>query len=213
MSIYIFSILSVIVLLGIWAAASYLVIRNIEKPVYTVLEKRSGYEIRRYRPYVVAETDVSGEYENVTRTGFRIIANYIFGDNIGPRKIAINAPVRVGTSEKIAMTAPVINTLSGASNTTKTVSFVLPAQYTIETLPKPNDRRIRLVSMPERTVAALRFTWYVTPKRLQEKTQILQGLLKHDDISVDGEAQVARYNPPLSMPLLLRNEILLPIVR
>ncbi len=44
----------------IWSVGSWLVVRNIEQPAYTVVERRDGYEIRDYAPYIVAEVEVTG---------------------------------------------------------------------------------------------------------------------------------------------------------
>ena len=54
-------IASVIVAIAVlWTVGSWLVVRNIEKPAYTLVEKQDGYEIRDYAPYMVAEVEVSG---------------------------------------------------------------------------------------------------------------------------------------------------------
>lgn len=53
-------IVIIIVLLFLWSLGSTLVVRNIEEPSYTVVEKRKGYEIRDYAPYIVAEVEVTG---------------------------------------------------------------------------------------------------------------------------------------------------------
>ncbi|MCA9357381.1 heme-binding protein [Candidatus Nomurabacteria bacterium] len=117
--------LGLIALLVIWIVGSYLVIRNIEEPKFTTIEKRSGYEIRQYTPYIIAETDVIGEYNEATSKGFGIIADYIFGNNTSRASIAMTAPVLENeTSEKIAMTVPVIDTKKNENS--RTISFVLP---------------------------------------------------------------------------------------
>lgn len=71
----------VIVLLAlalIWSIGSWLVVRNIEEPSYTVVEKRDGYEIRDYAPYIVAEVETSGSRDASLNQGFRLLADYIF---------------------------------------------------------------------------------------------------------------------------------------
>lgn len=193
----------------IWTIGSYLVIRNLEEPSYAVLENKTGYEIRQYDSYIVAETEVSGTYGEALNQGFGVIADYIFGNNKSNTSIAMTAPVLESESEKIAMTVPVINTVVG--DETRSVSFVLPSKYTLETLPIPNNEKVRLREVPGRKVAALRFTWYATASRVEIKKAELQNLLKQDGLTEAGAIQVAQYNPPLSMPLTRRNEILIPI--
>lgn len=56
---YMIAALVIIILAVVWTIGSWLVVRNIEEPAYTILEKRDGYEIRDYAPYMVAEVEVS----------------------------------------------------------------------------------------------------------------------------------------------------------
>ena len=198
-------------LLLLWTIGSYLVIRNLEEPAYTVLEQKDGYEIRAYAPYITAQTEVTGKYSQALNQGFRLVANYIFGNNLAKENIAMTVPVLESTpeSEKIAMTVPVLNTAKDAE--TRIISFVLPSKYTLDTLPAPNDPRVILNEVPARTVAVLRFSWYATQSRAQQKTTLLQTHLERDGIAASGAVETAQYNPPFSMPLIHRNEIIIPI--
>ncbi|MFT7507537.1 MAG: hypothetical protein ACI92I_000697 [Acidimicrobiales bacterium] len=202
--------LAFVTLLFIWAVGSYIVVRNLEEPKFTVLEHKNGYDIREYEPYIIAETDVTGNYEEASSNGFRIIGDYIFGNNTSRSSIAMTAPVLESkSSEKIAMTVPVIDTKKDAGS--RTISFVLPSEYTLETLPMPNNPQVTITQVDSRKVAVLSFTWYPTAKRVENKKKELLALIEKDGLEVDGEIQVARYNPPLSMPLVLRNEIIIPV--
>ncbi len=202
--------LTIVALLVMWAVGSYLVIRNIEEPKFTLIETKTGYDIREYESYIIAETDVTGNYNDATREGFGVIADYIFGNNTSRSSIAMTAPVLENkSSEKIAMTVPVIDTEKDASS--RTISFVLPSEYTLETLPMPNNPQVKITQVPPRKVAVLSFTWYPTANRVEKKKNELLSLLAKDDLEVAGEIQVARYNPPLSMPLMLRNEIIIAV--
>jgi hypothetical protein len=207
---YYYLSIAILGLLIIWAVGSYLVIRNIEEPKFTIVGSKDGYEIREYEPYIVAETDVIGDYGKTTSKGFGIIADYIFGNNTSRSSIAMTAPVLENkSSEKIAMTVPVIDTEKDEGS--RTISFVLPSEYTLETLPMPNNPQVTITQVSSRKAAILSFTWYPTAKRVEIKKKELQTLLKKDGLEIDGEIQVARYNPPLSMPFMLRNEIIIPI--
>ena len=204
---------AVVIGLLIWMVASYAVVRSIEEPAYTVIETKDGYEIRQYQSYLMATTQVTGDYNEATSRGFRIIADYIFGNNTKQESIAMTAPVlespKENSSAKIAMTVPVLETESG--NATRTIAFVLPAQYTLETLPLPNNSAVSIVTVPARKVATLSFTWYPTASRVETKKALLKSYLTRDQKITVGATETARYNPPLSMPLMLRNEILIPI--
>jgi hypothetical protein len=182
---------------------------NIETPVYQVVAEKSGYEIRQYDEYLVAETVVAGDYEAALGDGFRIIADYIFGNNTATASIAMTAPVLEERSEKIAMTVPVLAAESETKQ--RVIAFVLPAQYTLATLPLPNNPAVSLRVVPAHTVAVRRFTWYATEKRIANETAQLEASLLRDGVAVVGVPQVAQYNPPLSFPLTRRNEIIIPI--
>ncbi|QQR64791.1 heme-binding protein [Candidatus Kaiserbacteria bacterium] len=209
MNIY-YVFIGIIVLIVLWTLGSYLVVRTIEKPAYTIIENRDGYEVREYKPYIVAETKVSGNRQEAVTSGFQIIADYIFGNNVSKKGIAMTAPVLESqVSEKISMTSPVLST-EGATGE-RVIAFVLPSTYTLETLPIPNNTAVTLREVPAHTVAALTFTWYPTPTRIEKKKEELISLLERDKVSPIGDIQVAQYNPPLSMPLMLRNEIIIPI--
>lgn len=202
--------LGFIVLLLLWTVGSYLVISTIEKPAYTVLDTRDGYEVREYSSYIVAETIVSGERQEATSQGFRIIADYIFGNNVRKQSIAMTSPVLESeTSEKIAMTSPVLSSETAGED--RTIAFVLPSSYTLENLPTPNNPQVTIREVPAHKVAVLSFTWYATTGRIEKKKEHLLQLLERDQVQVAGEVQVAQYNPPLSMPLILRNEIIIPV--
>ena len=196
---------------ALWAIGSYLVIARIEEPAYTVVEKKDGYEIRQYQPYIMAKTTVTGNYAEATNKGFRIIADYIFGNNTKKESIAMTTPVleSEATSEKIAMTTPVLE--SAGANDERTIAFVLPSKYAMDTLPAPNNNAVTFMEVPARKVAALRFTWYASESRMETKKELLKSYLLRDSLTASDAAETARYNPPLSMPLLLRNEVLIPI--
>lgn len=206
---YYYIIFGVLGLLIIWTIGSFLAIKNLEEPSYTVLEKKVGYEIRKYDPYIIAEAEVGGNYNEALNQGFRIIADYIFGNNISKTSIAMTVPVLENESEKIAMTVPVLNTMENEEN--RTISFVLPSKYTLETLPTPNSPRVKLKEVPSRTVAVLQFNLYATESKINKKKIQLETSLERDGLQVNGFVQVAQYNPPFSMPLMRRNEILVPV--
>lgn len=208
---YIFG--AIVVGLLVWVIGSYAVIWTIEEPAYTVLEEKDGYEIREYAPYIKAEAVVTGSYNEATNQGFRIIADYIFGNNVRTESISMTTPVlespQIPQPEKIAMTVPILE--SSTESATRTIAFVLPSKYTLDTLPTPNNPAVKLTPVPTRKVAALRFTWYPTEARISHKKYQLGELLSRDKQIITGEFETARYNPPLSMPLTLRNEILIEV--
>ena len=113
------------------------IVSNVEQPKYQVVESSGNIEIRDYAPMIVAEVDMPGERRDAIGKGFRIIADYIFGNNTTAQKVPMTAPVTQQDSEKIAMTAPV--TQQGDGNRWR-VRFIMPSNYTLETFLSPTIR-------------------------------------------------------------------------
>ena len=178
-----------------------------ESPNYRVADTIEAVEIRDYEPYVVAEADVDGTIEEAGNQGFRILAKYIFGDNRGNTKVAMTAPVSQerARSEKIAMTAPVTQERAGDRFT---IQFMMPTKYTIETLPKPNDARIRFREIEGRRLAAIQYSGRWTEQNYQEHLDELVQTLRRYGYDPVGEPVWARYDPPFKPWFMRRNEIL-----
>ena len=198
------------ILITLWIIWSYLAVKNLEEPSYEVLEKTFGYEIRQYDAYIVAEVEVEWDQSQALNSGFRYLAGYIFGGNTQWDAIKMTAPVsETQVSEKISMTVPVADTPSTAGK--RIVQFSMPSKYTLETLPIPNSEQVILKEIPEKKIAALRYTGWTNEKRVQAKKQELIKLLEKDTIKIIWEMTSAQYNPPLSFPFTRRNEILVEI--
>lgn len=178
-----------------------------ESPKYEVADTIETVEIRRYDSYVVAETDVDGTIEDAGSQGFRILAKYIFGDNQGNTKVAMTAPVSQEKirPEKIAMTAPVTQERAGDRFT---VQFMMPSKYTIETLPTPNDSRIRFREVEERQLAAIQYSGRWTDRNYRQHLAELVSTLRRHGYEPVGEPVWARYDPPFKPWFMRRNEIL-----
>ncbi|WP_370624895.1 heme-binding protein [Polynucleobacter sp. JS-Fieb-80-E5] len=181
-----------------------------EEPKYTVLEKESPFEVRSYAPMLVAEVQVEGDLDSASGQGFRLIAAYIFGQNQVSEKIAMTAPVTVADqtikSAKIAMTTPVgIEPNAGKW----TVSFVMPAEYTMETIPKPTNSQVQLRQIPAMKKAVISFTGFYNDQKVAEKTLELEQWIKSRNLQSAGAPNFARYNPPWTLPFMRRNEVMI----
>ena len=185
-----------------------------EEPKFESLRKEDNFEVRRYAPLIVAETVVEGDMDSASRRGFRLIADYIFGNN---EQITMTKPVvseAQGKAEKIAMTAPVSiepenadrNRMAGAQRWR--VHFVMPSQYTLATLPRPLNPQVTIREVPAQTFAVLTYSGLNTEKTVQNKTDQLLDWLKAQGVETIGKPQLARYDPPWTLPFLRRNEIL-----
>jgi len=172
----------------------------IEEPRFELVQQHpSGkLELRRYPGFVVAETEVTGEFDEASRSGFRRIAGYIFGGNQSGS----------GTPQKIAMTAPV--TVEPKPDGWR-LHFVMPSDMGIDALPKPNDPAVRIRAVGEHHMAAIRFSGFTTEAAVAEKTAELEAWIQEQGWARKGSAQVARYNDPFTLPWNRRNEILIPV--
>jgi hypothetical protein len=197
------------VILILWILSGFITSR-VEQAKYTVVGKKRGYEIRKYAPQLLAEVAVKGNYEEAINEGFRILAGYIFGENVSKRKIAMTAPVveRQGVSEKIAMTAPVLASLEKGH---RVIAFGMPSGATMDNLPKPNNPQITFRMLNSRKVAVLRFSWFSGGQRVEAKKRQLLGMLNRDKVKTVSGPQYAGYNPPWTPPFMRRHEILVEI--
>jgi hypothetical protein len=184
----------------------------IEEPAYTVIEKSGSFELRRYDPMIVAETLVSGSMNDASGSGFRRIADYIFGNNTvrngGSGKISMTAPVTMAAqSKEISMTAPV--TMERSAGKWR-VHFVMPSEYTLDALPRPNNPAVKLREIPATNYAVIRFSGLAGENKVAAKTAELNAWLEGRGIEPLGNPELARYNPPWTLPFFRRNEVMIP---
>jgi effector-binding domain-containing protein len=180
-----------------------------EEAPYTVIKSDDIFELREYAPQILAEIIVDGNREDAGNKAFRPLFRYISGDNRSRGTIAMTAPVsQEKKGEKISMTAPV----SQQSVQGKwAVSFTMPASYTMDTLPAPDDSNIKLRQVPARRVAAVRYSGFWSEEKYLLNKDKLEKWIKDNRYTVTGEPVWARYNPPFTLWFLRRNEILIPV--
>jgi hypothetical protein len=187
-----------------------------EEPEYRVVETYPEFELRRYAPYLVAETEVTGQFDGVGSQAFRILADYIFGKNRAQTKMEMTAPVSqkpaAEAGERIAMTAPVTQQpASAAEADSYRVSFVMPSGYTLETLPEPEDPRVQLREVPGRLMAARRYSGRWTEANYRENEAALLRAVDEAGLTPIADPVYARYNSPFSLWFLRRNEVLVEV--
>ena len=202
--------------------------KKCEKPKFTLLKtvstgSRLWYgpaktvEIRRYAPYIIASftADADSTMRESLGKGFMSVAGYIFGKNqakaseASSTKVAMTSPV---VSEKVAMTSPVVSENSGGD--AYTVSFIMPSEYTMATLPTPTDPRVTLKEVPSRTLAALRWRGpSVKEEVMMSYAAELRSALEKEGIkmttgSADAPPILFQYHPPFAPPWMRINEVL-----
>jgi hypothetical protein len=181
----------------------------VEEPPFASVFQDGAFEVRDYPALVVAEVTVTGEQKEAANKGFRLLAGYIFGGNRQKRSIAMTAPVaQESTSEKIAMTAPVTQTRTGGE---WVVRFTMPGSYSLETLPEPNDARVRLRVTPPARLAVVRFSGRARSDNVAAKTAELSAWIRQRGLRPAGAASLAQYNPPWTLWFMRRNEVMVPI--
>ena len=184
------------------------VMSDVETPNYEIVRSQDAIEIRQYDPLIIAEVQMSGEREEAIGDGFRLLADYIFGNNIASQEIAMTAPVQQQKSMKIAMTAPVQQQAVGDD---WQVSFVMPSEYAMDTLPKPVNERVKLKEIPAQTFAVITFSGRNADENVQEHENILLKYVEANNLSVIGTPKYAFYNPPWTLPPMRRNEVMIEI--
>ncbi len=179
-----------------------------ETPDYSITRKEKNIELRLYSAYIKAEVAITEKsHQSAVSKGFNILADYIFGNNIKAEKIAMTSPVQVSQSQKIAMTKPV--TISGDGN--YRVAFIMPSEFTRDTLPIPKNDAIQFTSVPPHTMAAIRYPGYFKGDRISKAKQHLSKWLEKEGLETEGDFIVAGYNPPWVPGFLTRNEVMIVI--
>jgi hypothetical protein len=180
-----------------------------EEPAYEVLQSAPGFEVRRYEPTIEAQVTVEGDYSGAVTKAFRVLASYIFGGNAPRESIAMTTPVSAkpaGTS--IAMTTPVSAVSADGS---WIVSFTMPRQWTMQTLPVPNDPRVTLVEVPAAAFAVRTFNGRATDSAVKTELDALRAEVEAAGLTIDGAPTVSQFNPPWILGPWRRNEVRWPI--
>ena len=171
------------------------VMSKVEEPGYVVEVSDANIEIRYYDSMILAEVKVDGDRKEAIRDGFRVIADYIFGNN--------------SSSQKIAMTAPV---QQQKAKDGWRVSFVMPSEHSLTSLPKPSRDNLWVREIPSAKYVVIRFSGTSTQANLKKHEAVLLDYVTAHRLKVLGSIKYAFYNPPWTLPFLRRNELMLQLV-
>jgi SOUL heme-binding protein len=193
---------------GAW----FYVVSNVEQPKYTLVIQDGAIEVRDYSALVVAEVTRRGDRNTAVRAGFGPLAGYIFARNRGGESVSMTAPV-LQERQTIAMTAPVTQTPAGSGSATSAdqgwlIRFVMPAKYTLETLPKAAGDDVRLLQVPPARRAAIRFSGVATDGLIASNEAALRDWLAARGTRIVGAPTYAYYNDPFTPGPLRRNEVM-----
>ena len=199
------SIIALILIVGVLAGP---VMSNVEKPDYKVIQSEQNIEIRQYEPMIIAEVEVDGKREDAIRDGFRLLADYIFGNNTVQQVISMTAPVQQKENQKIAMTAPVQQQSMGKS---WRMIFVMPSKYKLDSLPVPNNNRVRLKEILTKKFVVIEFSGTNSNENVTKHENQLMNYIEANQINIIGSPKYAFYNAPWTLPFLRRNEVMIEI--
>jgi len=165
-----------------------------ETQPYQILKTEKEYEIRYYPTATVATVAMAARtYKELSATGFRKLASFIFGGNQANKNIAMTTPVHMDINDSLS-----------------SMSFVMPAEYTKGNLPQPNDSAIKITAKLEEYVAAIRFDGYANDANIKMYTTKLKNALKEKGIEYYGNFRFLGYNAPYRF-WSRRNEIIVSV--
>lgn len=150
---------------------------------FTTVQEKNGYEIRFYPESTMATiTSSAKSYKELGSSGFRKLANYIFGGNAEKRQISMTSPVHMDINDSIS-----------------SMSFVMPGEFNQGNLPKPNDASVAIHKSAEEYVAVLKFGGFASDADIKSNREKLEKLLKADAIPFYGNFRFLGYNTPYQL--------------
>jgi hypothetical protein len=179
---------------------------------YDVLKQDGDIELRQYDRYILARVEASADMKGATYSGFMKLFNYISGYNTNTARIRMTIPVteeQVSASEKIPMTAPV--TTERLSNNLYVISFVMPSNYSMDTLPEPKDKGITFRQVPPHRAAVIKFSGRMKEELAEKKTAELMQWLRNNHLEPRSNFIMAQFNPPWIPGFMRHNEIIVEI--
>lgn len=187
-------IISLVALLLIVQGFVWKSTNEIESLKYEVVKSYSDFEIRKYEASNFCMVDLPGQsYSGSSSSGFRILANYIFGGNERQQQIAMTSPVAMNMDKSVEM------------------MFMVPSEYELDELPKPNNNAVQFHTEPEKVVAVRRFGGWASDEVIQEEVARLKQSLEEQNIRFKNRVTYFGYNPPYQL-VNRRNEVVLEVM-
>lgn len=159
-----------------------------ERPTYDIMRTEGTFEVRCYPPQKIISIEITDpKNERLKKEALSALVNYIFGRN--------------ESSQRMAMTSPVMQEGN-------ILFLILPRHYASKTAPLPLDERLSVKDIPMRVVASILYHGNHSEQKVQEHTTELKNWIKkHPWYIMVGNAQLAQYDGPLTLPFLRKNEI------
>ena len=199
--------------------ASFIFINNFfntamatEEPEFKLISEEGEFQIREYEPKIIAQVEVEGDFDEASSRGFKLLADYIFGNNLldgASKKISMTTPVEMSPlAENLLMTSSVMD---DQINNKWSINFVMPQEFSLDTLPKPNNSQVNIIEVPKEKYAVIVFSGLVRDTSYAEKAELLSNYLEENSFKQQGAIKIARYNPPWTLPFFRRNELMVRI--
>ena len=183
-----------------------------EEPDFKIISEEGEFQIREYNQKIIAQVEVEGDFDEASSKGFKLLADYIFGNNLldgESKKISMTAPVEMSPlAENLLMTSSIMD---DQINNKWLINFVMPQEYSLDTLPKPNNSQVRIIEVPKEKYAVIVFSGLVRESSYAEKAELLSNYLEENSFKQQGAIKIARYNPPWTLPFFRRNELMVKI--
>jgi hypothetical protein len=168
--------------------------RDTEQHQYEVIKTFDTFEIRKYEPAIFSSVKLNAKsYKETSYKGFRILANYIFGEN--------------DRNEKIAMTSPVTMQIGDSSK----MMFMVPKGYEVEDLPDPKNKNIVFEKQEEKIMAAIQFGGWANDEKIEYYKNLLAKELDKQNIAYSNTFCFLGYNPPYDVVDRL-NEVVVELI-
>lgn len=169
----------------------YFTMAKTETQPYRIIKTEKDFEIRMYPSATMATISMGAKtYKELSSAGFRKLASFIFGGNNANKNIAMTTPVHMDINDSQS-----------------SMSFVMPADYNKDNLPRPNDPTIIINTTKEEYVAAIRFSGYANDVDIKTYAAKLESALKASGIQYYGNFRFLGYNAPYQL-LGRKNEII-----
>ena len=183
-----------------------------EEPEFKLISEEGEFQIREYDPKIIAQVEVEGDFDEASSRGFKLLADYIFGNNLldgESKKISMTTPVEMSPmADNLLMTSSI---LDDKVNNKWSINFVMPQEFSLDTLPKPNNSQVNIIEVPKEKYAVIVFSGLVRESSYAEKAELLSNYLEENSFKQQGAIKIARYNPPWTLPFFRRNELMVRI--
>lgn len=199
------------------------IMSKVESPPYEIVSSEENIEIRNYKSMIIAEVEVEGNRYVAMKKGFPILADYIFGNNSIKKELATKNSAKQQVSKKIEMMAPVVQQQTNkpiamtapvwqqSNNGLWKIHFVMPSQYSMDNLPKPNNSQVKIKLLPAKKYIVIRFSGMNSDASIANQEKQLLHYVAANQISIKNSPKYAFYNPPWTLPFMRRNEIMFEI--